>query len=178
MFRFLFILFGILLLMAGCRDEPKTARTTSHFRFLDDTLVRYNKGIMKTEEQEIEDFLARYGWQMTRTETGLRYVIYFKGEGDKMETGKKIKMNYSVKLLNGRPLYASKTSGPKEFIAGKSDAEPGLNELALYLRKGDKVKAILPSHLAFGLLGDQNMIPPGATLVYDIEVTGVSSVKN
>jgi FKBP-type peptidyl-prolyl cis-trans isomerase len=35
---------------------------------------------------------------------------------------------------------------------------------------GDRAKFIVPSHLAFGLLGDQKMIPPQATLVYDVEL--------
>jgi len=40
------------------------------------------------------------------------------------------------------------------------------------MRQGDRAKLIVPSHLAFGLLGDLKKIPAGATLVYDIEILG------
>jgi len=45
-----------------------------------------------------------------------------------------------------------------------------LEEGLLLLHQGDKAKFIIPSHLAYGLLGDQKQIPPGATLVYDVEL--------
>ena len=39
-----------------------------------------------------------------------------------------------------------------------------------YMKEGDKAKLILPSHLAYGLIGDQNKIPQKATIIYDIEL--------
>ena len=41
------------------------------------------------------------------------------------------------------------------------------------MKVGDKAKFIIPSHLAFGLLGDENKIPKRATLVYDVELIDV-----
>jgi FKBP-type peptidyl-prolyl cis-trans isomerase len=58
----------------------------------------------------------------------------------------------------------------KEFLIGQSDVEAGLEEGIRLMRTGDRAKLILPSRLAFGLLGDGKKIPPGATLVYDIEL--------
>ena len=175
--RLCFFALSLLFLASACQSDPKQARTSGNFRFLDDTVVTYNRGIMKTEDQEIADYLERRGWEMNTTSTGLRYVIYYKGNGTFMSPGKKISLHYEVTLLDGRKLYSSEQTGPKEFIQGKAEVEPGLNELVLLLRGGDKAKAILPAHLAYGLLGDQNLIPPGATLVYDVEVIGVSPVK-
>jgi len=40
----------------------------------------------------------------------------------------------------------------------------------LHLKRGDAAIIILPSHLAFGLLGDQDMIPPRSTVIYEIEI--------
>jgi FKBP-type peptidyl-prolyl cis-trans isomerase len=48
--------------------------------------------------------------------------------------------------------------------------ESGLEEVILFLKKGDRAKIIIPSHLAFGLVGDGNKIPAMATLVYDLEL--------
>jgi FKBP-type peptidyl-prolyl cis-trans isomerase FkpA len=73
-------------------------------------------------------------------------------------------------LLNGDLAYSSGQTGPKEFEIGHGGVESGLEEGILLLHVGDHAKFIVPSHLAFGLLGDQNKIPQRATLVYDIEL--------
>ena len=56
------------------------------------------------------------------------------------------------------------------FTVGKGEVISGLEEGILLLHIGDKAKFIIPSHLAYGLLGDDNEIPTKATLIYDIEV--------
>ena len=46
------------------------------------------------------------------------------------------------------------------------------------MREGDKAKAIIPSHLAYGFIGDEKQIPKRATLIYDIEVLNVIKPKS
>ena len=111
---------------------------------------------------------------MTKTGSGLRYLIYKKGNGEKAEVGKKVKISYEVRLINGTLIYSSKDTGPKEFIIGKSNAETGLEEALLLMRVGDRAKLIIPSHLAYGLHGDDNKIPKRATLIYDLELLSVN----
>jgi FKBP-type peptidyl-prolyl cis-trans isomerase len=82
-------------------------------------------------------------------------------------------MEYNVKLLTGDMIYSSKELGSKTFEIGHGGVESGLEEALLYLKLGDKAKLIIPSHLAFGLLGDQNKVPPRSTLVYDIEIVNL-----
>ena len=53
---------------------------------------------------------------------------------------------------------------------GIGGVESGLEEAILKLRKNSVAVLILPSHLAHGLLGDSNRIPPKAALVYKIKV--------
>jgi FKBP-type peptidyl-prolyl cis-trans isomerase len=43
----------------------------------------------------------------------------------------------------------------------------------MLMKEGEKAIFIIPSHLAFGLLGDENKIPKRATLVYDVELVQV-----
>ena len=111
---------------------------------------------------------------MNKTGTGLRYWIYKKGNGKKAENNKIAKFNYTVKLLTGDVIYTSEISGPKEFLIGRGRIESGIEEGILLLRVGDRAKFIIPSHLAFGLQGDQNMIPAKASLVYDIELLEIN----
>ena len=159
-----------LLFLASCGQDPQPVRTTSNIRMMDDTLIRYNKGVARTEDQEIRDFAARYGWDMTTTTTGLRYLIYRPGSGPKAKRGMTAVVRYSVNLLNGNRIYSSDSLGPMEFVIGQSGREPGLEEGILLMRTGDRAKLILPSRLGYGLLGDGRKIPPGAALVYDVEL--------
>ena len=79
-------------------------------------------------------------------------------------------ISYEVRLINGNLCYSSAEKGPKEFTAGRGEVEVGIEEGILLMRVGDRAKFIVPSHLAFGLLGDQDKIPPQSTLIYDIEL--------
>ena len=110
---------------------------------------------------------------MLASGTGLRYWIYKEGDGNKTKAGNRISLKYSVELLDSTVCYQAKNTEPLEFAINQSDQIRGLHELALLLKKGDRVKAILPPHLAYGLSGDNNKIPSKAVLVYDIEVLNV-----
>lgn len=156
-------------ILFSCNDEPGQAVSTGHM-VGGDTVMNYHRGITGVENQEINDFIKRYGWKMSETPTGLRYLIYKKGSGKKAAKEKVAVCRYTLKLLNGQTIYSSVKQGLKEFRIGHAMVENGLEEGILIMREGDRAKFIVPSHLAFGLLGDQNKIPPGATLVYDIEL--------
>jgi FKBP-type peptidyl-prolyl cis-trans isomerase FkpA len=163
----------LLLILYSCGQEPLPASSTSHFRIMDDSVINYNKGVVTKEDLQIQDFINRYGWKMTETPTGLRYLIYKRNNGQKAEAGKIATIAFSIRLLNGNLCYSSGSEGPKKFKIGHSEVESGLDEGILLLKVGERAKFILPSHLAFGLLGDQNKIPQNATLVYDVELLEV-----
>ena len=137
---------------------------------MNDTLINYNKAVVKTEDQEIGDLAGRYGWKMKTTPTGLRYMIYKNGTGERARKGKKATILYEIRLINGNLCYSSAQSGPKEFTIGQGGIESGAEEGILLMKVGDRAKLIVPSHLAFGLLGDQDKIPPQSALIYDIEL--------
>jgi peptidylprolyl isomerase len=58
-------------------------------------------------------------------------------------------------------------------VVDKSDKESGLNEAVKLLSIGDKAKLILPSHLAYGLLGDFDKIPPQSILLIDVQLNKI-----
>jgi FKBP-type peptidyl-prolyl cis-trans isomerase FkpA len=170
-FRWILSFFSVLMLMmVSCGTEPVRAPSTNHFRVMDDSVITYNKGIVTTEDRQIGDFISRYKWNMKTSPTGLRYLIYKTSNGKQAVKGQMVTINYTARLLNGDLAYSSMEEGPKTFQVGHSDVERGLDEGILLLRVGERAKFILPSHLAFGVLGDQNRIPQNATLVYDVEL--------
>jgi FKBP-type peptidyl-prolyl cis-trans isomerase FkpA len=168
-FSFLVAIFGF-----SCQsNDSKNGKVYSQ-KEIKETLLRVNKQLVENEDETIEDFISRYKWKMNKTGTGFRYWIYKNGGGKKAENNKVAKFNYTVKLLTGDVIYSSMISGPKEFLIGRGGVESGIEEGILFLRVGDKAKFIIPSHLAFGLQGDQNKIPAKASLVYDIELIEIN----
>ncbi|MFC2107751.1 FKBP-type peptidyl-prolyl cis-trans isomerase [Bacteroidota bacterium] len=133
-------------------------------------LIEVNKHVVKTEDQHIQDFILRYKWPVKETGSGLRYYIYEDGNGQKAEINNIASLNYTLKSITGDIIYNSENEGILEFQIGKGQVPGGLEEGILLLRVGDKAKFIIPSHLGYGLLGDDNRIPPKSTLVYDLEL--------
>ena len=164
-----FIGFFICVFVLSCSNK-KTEKDNINLNDYEKPLENANKHLVKTENEQIEDYISRYNWKMQETGTGLRYLIYKKGDGENAEKGKVVKINFAVNLINGKKCYSSVEDGPKEFVLGKSDEINGLHEGILLMKKGDKAKFIIPSHLAFGLLGDNDKIPMRATLIYDVEL--------
>lgn len=136
----------------------------------DKSLVKVNRYLTKMEKEDILAYIHRHGWNMTETGSGLWYDIYEKGEGMQAEVGKVALISYKVWLLSGELVYASPDDQPKMFKIGHGGVESGLEEGILLLREGDKSHMILPSHLAYGLLGDDNKIPPRMPIVYQVEL--------
>jgi len=170
------IQFLALSLILSCKEQVKPLKITNQFQLLDDTVVNYNRKIIKTESQEIEDYIHRYQWKMQSTSSGLRYMIYQKGNGQKSQKGKIATILYTLRLLNGDLVYCSDKGNMKVFELGGGKVENGLDEGILLLRAGDQAKLIVPSHLGYGLLGDLNKIPANATLVYDVKLVEIKDV--
>jgi FKBP-type peptidyl-prolyl cis-trans isomerase FkpA len=133
-------------------------------------LLEANKSLIEVENKQIDNLIDSLGWNMIETATGLRYEIIEKGNGPKAETGKIARFEYEIKLLSGEIIYSSTKSGPKEFRIGSGGVESGLEEGIILLRAGDKARFVMPSFLAHGLSGDQDRIPPKATLIYTIKL--------
>lgn len=144
---------------------------------LNESLEKANRYLVRTEEEEIVEYVLRYGDKMVETGTGLRYLILNKGEGEKVKKGDVVSLEYDLYDLKGNIIYSSDDEGVKHFIVGKGGVESGLEEAVLNFRQGDIAKIIIPSHLGFGLLGDQNRIGAKQTLVYVVKVVDIQKIK-
>lgn len=164
----MFFLFSGLLAVA-C-NRPAEERRLPDQQELRKTLEETNKILLESEKQEIIDFIARYGWDMQETGSGLWYQIYQQGSGERASTGKFALIKYTISLLTGDMIYSSETEGAREFRIGRGGVELGLEEGILLLKEGDKARFIMPSHLAHGVPGDGVKIPARATIVYDVEL--------
>jgi FKBP-type peptidyl-prolyl cis-trans isomerase FkpA len=98
------------------------------------------------------------------------YMIYQEGEGEQAVPGKEAKVEYTITLLDGTLCYSSDSTGAESFLIDRSEVESGLQEGIKHMRVGSRAKLIIPSHLAHGLIGDQEKIPPLETVVFDIHL--------
>lgn len=163
--------FFVLLILVSCHsaNENATAGKLNQAE-VTEKLLDANKAALKAENDQIEKLILRNNWNVIKTATGLRYQMIEKGNGIKTSIGKIVKFEFEVQLITGEIIYNSTQTGPKEFRLGSGGVESGLEEGILLLNVGDKARFIIPSYLAHGLSGDQDRIPPKATLIYTLKI--------
>ncbi len=124
----------------------------------------------KMAEEALEKLAA--GFQ--KTESGLRYQIIQKGTGKQAEKGKKVSVHYQGALENGQVFDSSyKRKQPIDFTLGVGQVIEGWDEGIALLKEGDKARFVIPSYLGYGSRGAGGVIPPDATLVFDVELMDV-----
>lgn len=172
--------FLVSIILLSCTDNDKTKykkNQNADKEQLKSGLEKANRYMLIQESELINDYVERHNLNVIETGTGLRYQIIKNGDEKPIEKGDMVTLEYEVSLLNGNTVYSSKEDGYKTFVVGKGGVERGLEEVMLLLHKNDVAVAILPDHLAHGLLGDGNKIPAKATLVYKLKIIDDKSNK-
>lgn len=167
--RFSIALFSLFLLLSCGQEEPEKKPQLTKQQ-MKDLSVQMNAWDKKRQHDEIEQYISNQGWKMEQTASGLRYMLLKEGKGDKAVPGQTARVEYRITLMDGTVCYSSEQDGAKDFLIGKDNVETGLHEGLQLMRKGDKMRFILPSHLAHGLTGDNQKIPPRSTVIYEIEL--------
>ena len=108
------------------------------------------------------------------TSSGLAYKIIKKGTGSKAEAGKTVSVHYTGKLSNGTKFDSSyDRNQPIEFELGRGRVIKGWDEGISLLNVGSKATFIIPPDLAYGARGAGGVIPPNATLIFDVELVEI-----
>ena len=108
------------------------------------------------------------------TSSGLAYKIIKKGTGTKAEAGKTVSVHYTGKLSNGTKFDSSyDRNQPIEFELGRGRVIKGWDEGISLLNVGSKATFIIPPDLGYGARGAGGVIPPNATLIFDVELVEV-----
>jgi FKBP-type peptidyl-prolyl cis-trans isomerase len=121
-------------------------------------------------EAELDKIAAGFD----KTESGLRYQIIQKGNGAKAAQGKQISVHYKGQLADGTVFDSSyQRKQPIDFTVGVGQVIKGWDEGLQLLQVGDKARLVIPSHLGYGSQGAGGVIPPDATLIFDVELMDV-----
>ena len=167
--RFSYYLF-VLLIIFSCRQEKKPQEKKKEWSR--DHSVDFNQELTIREQIQIKLFLDHNtSLKMKLCDSGLRYMIYKKGTGAELATtGQLATIKIKISLLDGTICYETIDNEYEHFGIEKSEKEFGIHELVTFMKVGDRAKAILPSHLGHGLLGDRQSIPPQSILYLDVEL--------
>jgi len=108
------------------------------------------------------------------TNSGLRYKVIQKGDGKKAQKGNMVSVHYKGQLADGTVFDSSyKRNQPLDFQVGVGQVIPGWDEGICLLNVGDKARLVIPSDLGYGAAGAGGVIPPDATLIFDVELMGI-----
>jgi FKBP-type peptidyl-prolyl cis-trans isomerase len=108
------------------------------------------------------------------TASGLKYVDLKTGQGEEARAGKVVEVHYTGWLENGTKFDSSvDRNRPLTFRLGAGDVIKGWDEGVAGMKTGGKRKLIIPPDLGYGKRGAGEVIPPGATLIFEVELLGV-----
>jgi FKBP-type peptidyl-prolyl cis-trans isomerase len=137
-------------------------------------LVKSHQMYIQQEQDEINQYIRQHNYTMRGDSTGMHYMISGPTKGEMPGMGDIVTVSYTISLLDGTVQYDSRKDGePRQFRVGQDAVETGIHRAVELMHVGDKGKFILPSYLAQGLVGDKDKIPPGAVVVYDMELLAV-----
>ena len=151
-------------------DEAKNWNAIEAFRTFEGSREKRIAEQKRMAEEAMEKLAAGFN----KTESGLRYQMIQKGNGAQAEKGKKVSVHYEGSLENGQVFDSSfKRKQPIEFTLGVGQVISGWDEGIALLKVGDKARFVIPSHLGYGSQGAGGVIPPNATLIFDVELMNV-----
>jgi FKBP-type peptidyl-prolyl cis-trans isomerase len=112
--------------------------------------------------------------QEVTTPSGLKYVDQVVGTGEAAVAGKTVNVHYTGWLENGKKFDSSVDRGqPFSFPLGAGRVIKGWDEGVQGMKVGGKRKLTISSDLGYGSRGAGGVIPPNATLIFDVELLGV-----
>ena len=109
------------------------------------------------------------------TASGLEITDLVVGEGDEAKAGQVVSVNYRGTLTNGKEFDSSYGRGPFSFPLGAGRVIKGWDEGVAGMRVGGKRKLVIPPDLAYGSRGAGGVIPPDATLLFEVELLKVGN---
>jgi len=149
--------------------------------------AKKGEGQLAIDIELIDTYLTENNIEAQKTESGLRYVITQEGQGENVQSGQKIKANYSGHVLNGAFFDSSveevarengkyqegRTYGPFETAIGQGQVIRGWDEAFQLMNQGSKATLYIPSGLAYGPRARSEEIPANAILIFDVELVEI-----
>ena len=151
-------------------EEAEKFNAIEAFVGLKGARLKRDAALKAESEAKMEQLAAGFD----KTDSGLRYKMIQKGDGKRAEAGNSVAVHYEGSLENGKVFDSSyPRKKPIEFRLGQGQVIEGWDEGIALLQVGDKARFVIPSDLAYGAAGAGGVIPPNATLIFDVELMEV-----
>ena len=157
---------GVMLCMS-CNNVPVVESESAKGKDLTENLINANRYISQGEETSIDSYASRRGWQMTVLPCGARVMMTEEGKGEPVAYDETVVINYRVENLGGEVIYGNTAD---TVVAGRLEPTRGLDAALLTMRHGDRAWVIVPSELAYGVVGDGDRIGTRTVLVYELRI--------
>ncbi len=106
-------------------------------------------------------------------QNGLKIEDITVGTGDEAQASRKVTVNYSGTLTDGTQFDSSYGKAPFTFNLGAGQVIKGWDQGVVGMKIGGKRKLTIPAELGYGASGAGNVIPPNATLIFEVELLQV-----
>jgi len=157
-----------ILALAACSDKPDDKSETAV-----EDIAEVEAGTAADQNVAfLEENKSKDGVKVT--ESGLQYRVITEGAGASPTANDFVTVHYAGRLIDGQEFDSSYARGePATFPAGR--LIKGWTEALQMMKPGDKWELVIPSELAYGERGAGGVIPPNATLVFDVELLAVKT---
>jgi peptidylprolyl isomerase len=178
MLRYLLALSALLLLLAACgpAEVPESEATSQP-----GTAVAPEEDEISAPDEEGDtppavDAGPPAGFDEADYETtasGLQFAILEQGDGEAAAAGDIVRVDYRGLLGDGTMFDTSEGGEPIRFPLGQGAVIPGWDEGISLLNEGGRALLVIPPDLGYGAAGSGGVIPPNATLYFEVELVEV-----
>lgn len=169
------LLFLMISFSSCMKNEPRRPVTKSKTYTLADTTEEMKK-VNKAEELKIKRFIEKDSLNIyTASSNGYWFVYLEKSEvnTEMPEKGDLVELEYEIKDLNGNMIYSKEELGRKTYKVDKEDFIPALQIGIKTMKVGEKVRFVIPSYNAFGIVGDQNKIGINQSIISTVTLLNI-----
>ena len=165
---FILFVFIICFLLNSCK-KPSPQLPSNKGITTDNSSVNLqniNKVLAAKEDSALEVFVSKKHKTFKKNEIGFWYKIDKSGNGTEIKDSETCRFKYKLELLNGKVIQEDE----KQITIRKRQVIIGLEEAIKILKRGDKATLIIPWYLAYGMTGNEPLVPPYTSLIYEINI--------